>query len=200
MIFAVAIFPGVRGREEDRQLIEQVRNGQLDRFAELYRRHADKIYALFTRLLGPASEREDLVQEAFVEAYRALPGFRGEAAFSTFLYRISVRVGYDFLTRRRRSASLSFDEQVLDALVSRDASPLDNAESRKELARAFRLLQSLSVKRRVAFVLVVIEGLSLQEAAEALGANEQAVKQRVIAARKELLGMIAKEHEAGHHG
>jgi RNA polymerase sigma-70 factor (ECF subfamily) len=126
--------------------------------------------------------------------------FRGESAFATFLYRITVRVGYDGLRGRKRTPCLPVDERVLEEQASLDASPLDQADSRRELARAFRLLESLSAKRRAAFVLVAIEGLSFREAGELLGANEQAVKQRVIAARKELLQRMSKEREGGRHG
>jgi RNA polymerase sigma-70 factor (ECF subfamily) len=200
MIFAAAIVSRTGLREEDQKLIARICDGHLEGFAELYRRHADKIYALLTRLVGPVSEREDLVQEVFVEAYRALPSFRGESAFATFLYRIAIRVGYDALRGRKRSPCLPVDERVLEELASLDASPLDQADSRRELVRAFRLLESLSAKSRAAFVLVAIEGLSVREAGELLGANEQAVKQRVIAARKELLQRMSKEQEGGHHG
>lgn len=190
---------GLHERAEDDVIIAAIRAGNLDGFAELYRRHAGKLYALFTRLVGPVSEREDLLQEAFVEAYRALPSFRGESAFSTFLHRIAVRVGCDFLSRHARSERVILDERVLDELVAGQASPEDSAESRLELARAFLLLDSLSAKRRAAFVLVAVEGLSLAEAGQALGINEQAVKQRVLSARKELAAKLSKEHKRGRH-
>jgi len=197
MILAMLLFPHARLGETDQELIESVRRGESEGSSELYHRHADRIYALFTRLIGPVGEREDLVQEAFVEAYRALPSFRGEAAFSTFLYRIAARVGYDFLDRRARASCLTFDDDALNDLVATEASPLEQAALRKELRRAFRLLESLSPKKRTAFVLVAIEGLSLREAAKALGADEQAIKQRVLAGRKDLLTKMAKESKGG---
>ena len=203
MIPAVPPSAKSQKRAEDDAIIAAIRAGDLDGFAELYRRHADQLFALFTRLVGPGSEREDLIQETFVEAYRALPSFRGEAAFATFLHRIAVRVGCDFLARRTRGARMLTDEKALDELAasqcSPQASPEASAESRLELARAFRLLASLSAKRRAAFVLVAIEGLSLAEAGEALGIDEQAVKQRVLSARKELLAKLGKEHKGGRH-
>ena len=197
MILAVLL--GLHERAEDDAIIAAIRAGNLDGFAELYRRHADKLYALFTRLVGPVGEREDLIQEAFLEAYRALPSFRGESAFSTFLHRIAVRVGCDFLSRHTRRERVILDERVLDELVAGQASPEDSTESRLELARAFRLLDLLSAKRRAAFVLVAVEGLSLAEAGQALGIDEQAVKQRVLSARKELAAKLSKEHKRGRH-
>ena len=195
----LAVLFGLHERAEDDAIIAAIRAGNLDGFAELYRRHADKLYALFTRLVGPLGEREDLLQETFVEAYRALPSFRGESAFATFLHRIAVRVGCDFLSRRTRSERVIFDEHMLDELAAAQASPEDRAVSRLELARSFELLDSLSAKRRAAFVLVAVEGLSLAEAGQALGIDEQAVKQRVLSARKELAAKLNKEHKRGRH-
>jgi RNA polymerase sigma-70 factor (ECF subfamily) len=192
MILAALLVPRGRSPQTDQDIVSAVRAGDVEGFAELYRRHADRIFALFTRLVGPVGEREDLVQEAFVEAYRALPAFRGDAAFSTFLYRIAVRVGCDFLTRRTSAARLPLAENAVAALVAPDTSPLAQTEARAELARAFPLLESLSPKQRAAFVLVAIEGCSLREAAGLLDAGEQAVKQRVLAARKELSAKMAK--------
>lgn len=203
MILVASLFLGSRLRAEDDAIIAAIRAGELDGFGELYRRHADTLYSLFTRLVGPVNEREDLIQEAFVEAFRALPSFRGEAAFATFLHRIAVRVGCDFMARRTRRERALWDPQALEEIASSQdlpvASPEDRAESRLELARALRLLDALSAKQRAAFVLVAIEGLSLAEAAHALGIGAQAVKQRVLAARKELLAKLAKEHKRGCH-
>jgi RNA polymerase sigma factor (sigma-70 family) len=136
MILATFLLPRVRAGETDQEIIEAVRRGEIEGFAELYRRHADRIFALFTRLIGPVGEREDMVQEAFVEAYRALPNFRGEAAFSTFLYRIATRVGCDFLERRARASRLTLDDDAMNDLVAPEPSPLEQTALRRELGRA----------------------------------------------------------------
>jgi len=197
----LAVVPGLSQRAADDATIAAIRAGHLEGFAELYRRHADKLHGLFTRLVGPVSEREDLIQETFVEAYRALPGFRGDAAFGTFLHRIAVRVGCDFLARHARVQRVAFDESAWQDLAPAGppASPEAIAQSRLELERAFRLLGSLSAKRRAAFVLVAVEGLSLAEAGQALGIDEQAVKQRVLAARKELATKLKRASIGGRH-
>jgi RNA polymerase sigma-70 factor (ECF subfamily) len=199
----LAAFVGLSQRGEDDAAIATIRAGRLDGFADLYRRHADKLYALFTRLVGPISEREDLIQESFVESYRALPSFRGDSSFATFLHRIAVRVGCDFLARRARHQRVSVDEAALQELLldraAPQVSPEASAESRLELERAFRLLDSLSAKRRAAFVLVAVEGLSLAEAAQVLGIDEQAVKQRVLSARKELSARLNREPVGHRH-
>jgi RNA polymerase sigma factor (sigma-70 family) len=197
-----AILAGPNQRKEDEATIAAIRAGRLEGFADLYRRHSDRLFALFTRLVGPVNEREDLIQEAFVESYRALPSFRGEASFGTFLHRIAVRVGCDFLSRRARHQQVTIDEDGLQELLAQVApqvSPEASTASRLELERAFRLLDSLSARRRAAFVLVAVEGLSLAEAGQALGIDEQAVKQRVLSARKELLARLNRKPMGGRH-
>jgi RNA polymerase sigma-70 factor, ECF subfamily len=179
-------------RTDDASLVERILAGDERAFATLYRGHVDRVFGLLTRLLGPISEREDLVQQVFVDVYRALPGFRGEAAFSTFLYRIATRAAYDHLSRKqRRRTSVELDESC-DELAADEPSPAERAHKRRELERAFELLARLKPKKRIAFVLVVVEGMSLREAAEVVGATPDAVKQRVLHARREIEQMEAR--------
>jgi RNA polymerase sigma-70 factor (ECF subfamily) len=179
---------------EDARLVAGAAAGDRRMFAALYRRHLDATVARLTRMIGPVAERDDLVQQIFLDVHRALPRFRGEARFTTFLHRIVVNVAYEHLERVRRRAgrTRSFDAGDLDAIVAPDASPEARARHRQELARVFARLDELSPKRRVAFVLVAVEGMALAEAAAVLGASPDAVKQRVREARLEL---VAAAHE-----
>jgi RNA polymerase sigma-70 factor (ECF subfamily) len=173
---------------EDARLIAGAVAGDRGMFTELYRRHLDGVFARLTRLVGPAPERDDLAQQIFLDVHRALPRFRGDAAFSTFLHRIVVNVACDHLERQRRrdGRALALEPRHLDELVAPDASPETRARQRQELAWALRRLDALSPKRRAAFVLVAVEGLSLEEASALLGRSPDAVKQRVLEARREL--------------
>jgi RNA polymerase sigma factor (sigma-70 family) len=139
--------------------------GRSDRraFDALYRRHAQRVYARLTRLIGPSLEREDLMQQIFLELYRALPNYREEGSFASFVHGITVRVGYDHLRQRARKPSVPLSDEGLDALMAAGGSPEAQARERELLARAFRLLDALKPKKRVAFVLHVVEGLSLEE-------------------------------------
>lgn len=179
-------------RTDDAALVERILAGDERAFATLYRAHVDRVFGLLTRLLGPISEREDLVQQVFVDVYRALPGFRGEAAFSTFLYRIATRAAYDHLSRRQRWRTAAELDESCDELAADEPSPAERAQKRRELERAFELLARLKPKKRIAFVLVVVEGMSLREAAEVVGATPDAVKQRVLHARREIEQMEAR--------
>ena len=183
---------------EDARLITAAMAGDRQAFAALYRRHLDSVYARLTRLVGPAPERDDLMQQIFLDVYRALPRFRGEASFSTFLYRIVVNVSCEHLERdhRRRSRSQPLDPERLETLIAVGASPETRARQRQELDNVLLFLERLSPKRRAAFVLVAVEGRPLEEVAGLLGVSAPAVKQRVIEARRELaLALDRKEND-----
>jgi len=192
---------GAPGGEDERLIAGVLRNDRR-MFAELYRRHVDSVYARLTRVIGPVSERDDLVQHIFLDVHRALPRFRGEARFSTFLHRIVLNVACEHLERRRRQRgrTLALEPQHLDGVIAPDASPEARVRARQELTEVFRRLESLSPKRRVAFVLVAVEGLSLEEAAALAGCSPDAVKQRVLDARRELAREKAdlEAKEGGH--
>jgi RNA polymerase sigma-70 factor (ECF subfamily) len=158
-------------------------------FAELYARYADRVFARVTHLVGPSQDREDVFQQVFLELHRALPRFRGDSSLSTFLYRITINVAYDHLRRRGRRSG-DHDPAALDALITGDPTPEERARRREELRLIFELLEQIKPKKRLAFVLVAVEGLSLGEAAEQLGAHADAVKQRVLHARRELIALM----------
>jgi RNA polymerase sigma-70 factor (ECF subfamily) len=182
------------GGDEDARLIAAARGGDRRSFRELYLRHLDAVYARVTRLVGPIAERDDLVQQVFIDVHAALARFRGEASFATFVQRIAINVAYEHLRRRRRNAGrdLPLDDDELDRLVALDASPEARAAQRGELARVFAHLDALKPKLRVAFVLVAVEGLSLADAAALVGAERDTVKQRVLHARRTLAERLAR--------
>jgi len=179
---------------DDRALVEAAATGDAAAFRELYRRHLPTVHARLTLMVGPGAEREDLIQQIFLDAYRALARFRGDARFGTFLHRIAINVACDHLEARRRSGARDapLDEAQLDRLVAPGASPESRASQRQDLAQAFAHLEAIRTKKRIAFVLVAVQGLSLDEAAELLDANTETVKQRVLHARKEITARIAR--------
>ncbi len=179
--------------DDDSSLIERIRRGDRRAFDLLFRRHADDVHRRMTRLVGPDPDREDLVQEVFVAAFRGIGRFRGEAAFSTWLYRVVVNVAYGHLRKRRR---IPIDlETAIDAelLMAGEVSPETAASQREELVRALVFLDRLKPKKRIAFVLRVVEGLSLEEIGVIVKARPAAVGQRVRHAKRELDEMLARE-------
>ena len=179
------------GERSDDELVTEIVRGDSAAFGELYARYVDRVYARITHLIGASADREDVLQHVFLELHRALPRFRGDAALSTFLYRITINVAYDHLRRRSRRPSEP-DPDAIAALVDDAPTPEDGARRRGELRQIFALLEKNKPKKRIAFVLVAVEGLSYTEASELVGADVDAVKQRVMHARRELMAMMAR--------
>jgi RNA polymerase sigma-70 factor (ECF subfamily) len=176
---------------DDDALVAAAKKGDGAAFAQLFRRHADAVRTRVTRLVGPVAERDDLVQKVFIAFHRALRTYRGEARLSTYLHRITVNTAYDHLRARRRwadSAGAAAAEAPVEPVSARLE---DQVAARVDLARLVALLDQLSPKKRIAFVLVAVEGCSLAEAAALIGASEDAVKQRALHARRDLLARLA---------
>ncbi|HVV86819.1 MAG TPA: RNA polymerase sigma factor [Kofleriaceae bacterium] len=173
---------------DDDTLVARFLDGDRGAFATLYQRYADRVFARLTRLIGPGSDREDLLQLVFLSLFRALPGFRGDASISTFIYRITVHVACDHLRRRQRRRD--YDPDALDELIDGSPTPEARARQRAELRQILLLLERVKPAKRVAFVLVAVEGLSLDEVAAMVEAKPDAVKQRVLHARRELVAMM----------
>jgi RNA polymerase sigma-70 factor (ECF subfamily) len=181
---------------DDAALVAAARRGDDGAFARLFRRHADAVRAHLTRLIGPVAEREDLLQAVFISFHRGLAGYRGEGSLTTFLHRVTVNAAYDHLRRRRgrRESSMAAPDDALDERPAPGTShPEAHVEARADLMRLTRLLDRIAPKKRIAFVLVAVEGRSLAEAAALIGAREETVKQRALHARRELLQLMAED-------
>jgi RNA polymerase sigma-70 factor (ECF subfamily) len=163
-------------------LVDRARRHDGAAQADLFRTHLDGVYRIVYRLAGPGPDVDDLVQTVFVEAFRSLPAFRGEALFSTWLARIAARVAMHAV-RRRPPRPLDLDEADLPA---QGAGPERTAAVREALAILSGLLAELRPKRRAAFVLHVLEGYSVEEVGAILNASVPAVKVRVHDARRHI--------------
>ena len=186
------LIPMLGRREQadpDTELVKRAAAGDRRAFDELYRMHVAAAHRLLTRLVGPVPERDDLIQQAFLEAFRSVPTFRGDAAFTTWLHRIIVNVAYRHLRRNRRAQW----EQVPDELVAPNASPEHAMRQQQELSRALAYLSALKPKKRIAYVLRVVEGMSLDEIGTLVGAKAPAVGQRVKHAQRELAAMVERD-------
>jgi RNA polymerase sigma-70 factor, ECF subfamily len=172
------------GCEENRiaDYVCRAQAGDAEGFRQLFRLHVRRLHRLVHRVAGSGSDVEDLVQVIFVQAFRALPGFRGDSSFFTWLGRIAIRVTLR-QTKQSRVRALALDESVAGA---RGGSPESDSDARRALARFDAILTSLSDKRRTAFVLHVLEGHSLQEVASMVDAKVSAIKVRIHDARLEI--------------
>jgi len=170
--------------------VDRARAGDTEAFRKLVERHGDRAYGLAYRMLGSAAEAEEAAQDAFLRAWRALPQFRGESSFSTWLHRIVVRRALDrqavLKTRRAREAPLD------EAIASDTVAP---AGPEGDLKRTLdRLLESLSDVQRAAVMLYYYEDRSVDEVARMLGLPEGTVKTHLHRARGHLrAGWLAQE-------
>lgn len=150
------------------------------------------LYRLAARLSGDLGEAEDALQEAYVDAYRALREGRwdGRSKVETWLYRIVTNASIDALRRRREGAGREAREPRFDGLVA--------AEARVALRELDAMLAGVAPQDRAALVLVAVEGLSAKAAGEALGCSEGAVEQRLVRARAALRTKQEHEETRGH--
>jgi RNA polymerase sigma-70 factor (ECF subfamily) len=189
---ALGVLPGPEPTS-DATLVARAAAGGRRAFEELYRRHVGTVFRRMTIILGPDPDREDLVQEVFTKTFRAIGGFRGDAELSTYLHRAAVNRAYDHLRSRRRKPLDLVPVDQLDVAAGAAASPEAVARERQQVARLLGCLERIKPKKRVALALVAFEGLTLAQAAELLDAKEDAVRQRVKAARAELAALLEEK-------
>ncbi len=183
------------GPGEERDLLRRSQQGDTEAFGRLVRAHQDSIYGLVVRLVRDPGLAEELTQDSFLKAYRALDSFRGASRFSTWLYRIAVNACHDH--RESAAARRRSQETSLDRLEHHDLDPAapsarpDQAVEFDEMAEHFEAgLATLEPTHREAFVLRHQEGLEYGEIAEALGISAGNAKVRVHRAREAILATL----------
>lgn len=172
-------------------LINRSKNGDLEAFELLVKRYENKVYTVAYRFLGNHADASDLAQEAFLRIYQALPGFRGDSGFMTWLYRITANVCRDEIRRRQRYQVVSLDGespggagQNLAQLPSRDQSPEEALEQKEFNELIQQCLLGLSEEHRLALVMREIQGMSYEEIADVLQCSLGTVKSRLSRARQ----------------
>ena len=171
---------------EEAGLVERSRRGDLEAFDRLVAAHQDRIYHTAYRITGNADDAQDAAQETFVKAFRALPRYRHEAAFGTWLYRIAVNAALD-IVRRRPPAPASLEDVILPAAAH---NPDAEAEREEVQRRVHRALQRLSPDHRIVIVLRDLQGLAYEEIAEVLRVPVGTVRSRLSRARDALRPLL----------
>ena len=177
-------------REVDQQLVERAQRGDKRAFELLVLKYQRKLGRLLSRFVRDPAEVEDVTQEAFIKAYRALPGFRGESAFYTWLYRIGINTAKNYLVAlgRRAPTTTGFDNEEAegfeDADQLRDANTPESEMEGKEIAATVnRAMDALPKDLRTAITLREIEGLSYEEIASVMNCPVGTVRSRIFRAR-----------------
>ena len=183
-------------RELDQALVERAQRGDKRAFELLVMKYQRKLGRLLSRMVRDAAEVEDITQEAFIKAYRALPQFRGESAFYTWLYRIAVNTAKNYLVARKRQP-ISSDVLAEDAEnyeegdMLRDVATPDAELQTKQIGQAVNeAVEALPEELRTAIMLREIEGLSYEEIAQMMDCPIGTVRSRIFRAREAIAEKI----------
>jgi RNA polymerase sigma-70 factor (ECF subfamily) len=179
---------------DEAELVARSRQQDAEAFGLLIQRHAAAILNLAARMVGDRAEAEDIVQETFLLAFKALPTFRSHARFSTWLYRIAVNKCKDWLRSRRPVVSPGdSDEDEAPTPEGIEEQTPERALSQRQVAEQLeRAIQRLPPLYREAFVLKHVEGLSYEEMEDILGVNGDTLKMRVYKGRVQLCRELAE--------
>ena len=170
-------------------VLARAKAGDRQAFTEVVRHYDHRLRALAYRLLGDRAAMDDALQEAYVKAFRALPGFREDAGLGTWLYQITYRACVDLQRRESRHRTGSTDWAEPDTASGPAADPAATATSRTDLQRA---LAGLPVDQRAAVLLVDAEGLDYDAAAAVLGVAPGTIASRLSRARAALRAALAE--------
>jgi len=181
----------------DRQLVERARSGDKRAFDLLVQKYHRRLMRLLSRMVRNQEEVEDIAQETFIKAYRALPQFRGDAAFYTWLYRIGVNTARNFLSSRGRALPTISDQAVNDddepeeRFVAQDISTPESMLLSKQVAMAVNdAIDALPEELRTAITLREMEGMSYEEIAEMMACPIGTVRSRIFRAREAIAAKL----------
>jgi RNA polymerase sigma-70 factor (ECF subfamily) len=178
-------------RECDQLLVERVRDGDKQAFDLLVAKYQRRLMRLLSRIVHDPTEAEDVVQETFIKAYRALRHFRGDSAFYTWLYRIGINTAKNFLATQGRRTPTSTDadaehaESFNDGEHLRDINTPESMLASKQIAQTVNAaMDALPVDLRTAIALREIEGLSYEEISDIMACPIGTVRSRIFRARE----------------
>ncbi len=178
-------------REVDQQLVERAQRGDKHAFELLVAKYQRKLGRLLSRFIRDPAEVEDVAQEAFIKAYRALPSFRGDSAFYTWLYRIGINTAKNYLVamRRRAPTTTEFDSEEAENFEDGDQlrdlnTPEAELMTRQIAATVNQTMEELPEELRTAITLREIEGMSYEDIANVMNCPIGTVRSRIFRARE----------------
>jgi len=189
------------GLADDRELVRLAQSGNKEAFEELVRRHQQRVFAVAGGILRRREDVEDIAQQVFVKAYFSIKRFDQRAAFSTWLYKITVNECWDLL-RKKKVRPLLYESDLSEEQVqqfsnsekfesgSQDVSDKLEAQQRIEI-----LLQGLDERDRMMLILKEVEGFAIEEIAEILELNANTVKVRLFRARRRIVNQARKRKD-----
>ncbi len=192
---------GGRSQDTDRILVEQAQKGDYSAFDKLVTEHRGKVYAMIVNMVKNDADAWDLTQDSFIKAWKALPKFENRSKFSTWLFRISHNVVYDWARKKKIQSEGELDDNLFSAadidpnaktVPSQPSSPdreMEKAELRVEIEMA---LAKLSEKHREVILLREVQGMDYKEISEIIGASVGTVMSRLFNARKKLQTLLSR--------
>lgn len=205
-IAALMDAPAERATREDadRALLERCRAGERRALDELYRRHRAAVYGVVARMISNDADREEVLQDVFLQVFRSLESFRASSKLSTWIHRVAVNVTLQHIRRKGRRVRLNLREELpeqtaMSEAVAEPASPELDLVRRERGEAVRRALDALAPKKRAVLVLADFEGRSSTEIAEIVGAPALTVRTRLFYARKAFYARLTAEPAfAGH--
>lgn len=188
----------------DRILVDRFKNGDAGAFDEMVSRYWDRIFSMVNQLLRNPQDAEEVTQDAFIRAHKGLANFRGDSAFSTWLYQIATNLArnrYWYWWRRKRDKSVSLDAPVgndtnttlAEVLPAEVETPDDITVTREFVNRIGSGMERLGAKHREILVLRNVKNLSYEEIAQILGISVGTVKSRIARARESLRSKLGED-------
>ncbi len=188
----------------DRMLVDRFKSGDEAAFSEMVTRYWDRIYSMVHHLLRNQQDAEEVTQDAFIRAHRGLVNFRGESAFSTWLYQIATNLArnrYWYWWRRKRDKTVSFDQPVSadnstplsEVFAAEMETPEDATVTQEFVTCIAQGMEKLSPKHREVLILRNVKNLSYEEIAEILAISVGTVKSRIARARESLRAKLGGE-------
>lgn len=188
----------VSPREEERHLVNRAQDGDLSAYDELIRRHQERIYATLYHMTSNHEDANDLAQEAFIKAFKALKSFKGDSSFYTWVYRIAVNRTINFLKQRRNRHHMSLNDADwnvendpdLVSLIS-DQTPRREANLSELQEKLNEALLKLSEVHRMVVVMHDVQGMPHEEISEIMKCNVGTVRSRLFYARQQLQAILS---------
>ncbi|HKD71883.1 MAG TPA: sigma-70 family RNA polymerase sigma factor [Candidatus Acidoferrum sp.] len=194
---------GKSRRDIDRELVKRAQKEDKEAFEELVRRHQARVFAVAGGILRNKEDVEDIAQQVFLKAYFSLKRFDQRAAFSTWLYKITVNECWDLL-RKRKVRPLLYEADLSEEQARQYGASEERAEQAQDVSERLekrqeleRLLDCLEERDRTMLVLKEVQGFSVEEIAEVLGINGNTVKVRLFRARQRITERLRRRRAAG---
>src|SRR5690348_7874510 len=189
------------GKTDDRELVRKAQRGDKQAFEQLIQRHQHRVFAVARGILKRQEDVEDISQQVFVKAYFSLKRFDQRAAFSTWLYKITVNECWDLL-RKKKVRPLLYESDLSEEQVQQfsasetlDSGAQDVSDKLEAQQQVQNLLQGLDERDRVMLILKEVEGFAIGEIAEILDLNANTVKVRLFRARRRIVNQVRRRKD-----